>query len=165
MEGATDVIGGRLQLAGYQSPGTNTPSWQNVEGLIETLAILKDVENLELGDGVRGLEILADPMLPVVFNNLLEDSVRYASDRTSVKISAAKRGEELLLMYEDDGPGIPSEKKDSIFDHNYGPSHGIGLHLCRDILLESNISIVEVGTPEKGVRFEMLVPAGQFRTA
>ncbi|HTY47738.1 MAG TPA: PAS domain-containing sensor histidine kinase [Methanomassiliicoccales archaeon] len=163
MEGATEAIDQRLQLVRGQGSGEEGPRWQNVESVIESLPILKDVEKFDIGDSVRGLEILADPMLKLVFHNLLEDSVKYARHPTTARLTAKRDNGELLLIYEDEGPGIPQEQKDSIFLKEVTHTSGIGMHLCRDILLESNISMREVGTPGKGVRFEMLVPAGQFR--
>jgi hypothetical protein len=39
----------------------------------------------------------------------------------------------------------------------------MGLHLARQILAITDISIVETGVPGKGVRFEIAVPPGRWR--
>ena len=96
---------------------------------------------------------------------MIEDSVKYSNHPTIVRFSAEKRGEELVLIYEDQGPGIPLDSKEKIFDHRNGKSSGIGLPLCREILMESDMFIREVGTPGKGVRFEISVPSGHYRVS
>jgi signal transduction histidine kinase len=74
-----------------------------------------------------------------------------------------------MLIYEDDGMGIPQDKKELIFERGFttssGPtkSSGLGLFLVRDILAITGISIKETGVPGEGSRFEMVIPPGKWR--
>jgi signal transduction histidine kinase len=70
----------------------------------------------------------------------------------------------LLLIYGDDGVGIPSEEKDKIFKRGYGKNTGYGLFLIREILSITGLSIQESGIPGEGARFEIHVPEGSYRT-
>jgi len=164
MEGATQDILGRLELMGTQASRSDGPIWQDLEKLVRGLPVADDVENLDMNDGVHGLEILADPMFRIVMHNLLEDSVKYANEPTTVRISAVPSEKGLLLVYEDVGAGIPLKEKGSVFDRQGVHTSGIGLPLCKEILAESGISIREIGTPGRGVRFEMVVPPGHYRS-
>jgi signal transduction histidine kinase len=162
MEAAAEEINKRFQFMKEYQPGNDMPVWHDLELLFEKLPIAKSVDDLLLGERMRNLEIMADPMLNIVFHNLLEDSIKYAKRPVHVRIDAEQKGEDLLLTYEDVGPGIPQDRTAEIFEKSEKRSH-LGLFLCRQILLESDISIREVGIPGKGVRFEMLVPKGQYR--
>jgi signal transduction histidine kinase len=69
----------------------------------------------------------------------------------------------MVLIYEDNGIGVPQEEKAIIFDSGHGKNTGLGLHLARQILAITNITIVETGEPGKGARFEIIVPEGSWR--
>jgi K+-sensing histidine kinase KdpD len=166
MDNAAEEIEKRFQFVKeYQGSESEPPQWQNLQQLIERLPIGRNIDRLELSERVQELEIRADPMLKIVFHNLLEDSVKYASKPVKVRIGCEKREKGVMLIYEDVGPGIPEGMKESIFIKNAERGPGIGLFLCKQILSESNITIEEAGTPGKGAMFEMLVPAAQCRTA
>jgi len=164
MESAAEEIEKRFQFVkDYQSSGTESPEWHDLVQLIERLPIRRSVEFLDIGERAKGLEILADPMLKIVFHNLLEDSVKYASKPVRVLIDCVPGSNGLSIIYEDIGPGIPADKKESIFVKGGTRASAMGLFLCKQILADSAIDIREVGQPGRGVRFEMLVPEGRFR--
>jgi signal transduction histidine kinase len=73
-------------------------------------------------------------------------------------------GQNLVLVFEDNGVGIPSSEKEMIFERGYGKNTGFGLFLIREILSITGLSIKENGIPGKGVRFEITVPQGVYRT-
>ncbi|MEI6795592.1 MAG: ATP-binding protein, partial [Methanomassiliicoccales archaeon] len=80
-----------------------------------------------------------------------------------IRLRAEERGDVLVLVYEDDGIGIPATDKAAIFQSGYGNNTGLGLHLAREILSITGISISETGETGKGARFEIAVPAGRWR--
>lgn len=164
LENAIDIIEKRLLFVReYQTSGSDSPIWNNVSDLIDQLPIKGNVDNLRLSKQLLGVEVLADPMLKIVFHNLLDDSIKYAAKPVTVGIHCEQKGNELVIIYEDKGPGIPQEKKEDIFHKGGSKGTGIGLYLSREILSESNITIKEVGMPGEGVRFELGIPAGQYR--
>jgi CheY-like chemotaxis protein/two-component sensor histidine kinase len=162
MKAGVEEINKRFQFLKEYRPGNDTPIWHDLEIMFAGLPIAKSVDELGLGEGLRNLEILADPMLNIVFHNLLEDSVKYAKKPVKVKIDAVQNDGELLIVYEDEGPGIAPQRKEEIFTKGETRQH-LGLFLSKHVLLGSGITIREVGTPGEGVRFEMAVPKGRFR--
>jgi signal transduction histidine kinase len=109
-------------------------------------------------------EILADPMLPKVFYNLIDNSVRHGQTVTEIRISILREKEgRLVIIYEDNGIGIPAPEKELIFNREFGKNTGLGLFLIREILAITGITIRENGTPGTGARFEILVPKGASR--
>jgi signal transduction histidine kinase len=116
-----------------------------------------------VGGLIPSMEILADPMLPKVFLNLLENSIRYADESATIKVHIEHQGMDLLIIYEDQGPGVPANEKEKIFEKGFGKGSGLGLFLIREILEITGIEIKENGEPGKGARFELRVPSGRFK--
>ncbi|HOL41847.1 MAG TPA: ATP-binding protein, partial [Methanospirillum sp.] len=69
----------------------------------------------------------------------------------------------LILVYEDNGVGIPEKDKKKICDHGFGKNTGFGLFLSREILSITGLSIHETGTEGKGARFEITIPKNLYR--
>ena len=68
-----------------------------------------------------------------------------------------------MKVCEDDGDGVPEDKKELIFCKGVGTNTGLGLFLTPEILAITGITIAETGTSGRGARFEMTVPKGGFR--
>jgi two-component system, OmpR family, phosphate regulon sensor histidine kinase PhoR len=54
-----------------------------------------------------------------VFDNLLDNAVKYSSDKGEIRLQAARRGEEIVLSVSDDGIGITEEDLPRIFERFY----------------------------------------------
>lgn len=163
MERAVLTIDSHLTFAQeYQEVETTSPTWQDVVSIVERLDVSKELGRLDLGD-MDGLFIFADPMLPKVFHNLMENTLKYAASPASARLSAVEADGSLRMIYEDDGPGIPEEDKGRVFQRGYGRGIGLGMFLSSEILAMTGITIAETGMPGQGVRFEMTVPLGHFR--
>jgi signal transduction histidine kinase len=70
----------------------------------------------------------------------------------------------VTIVFEDDGVGIPQERKEQIFLRSEGTRVSRGsLIVVQEILSITGITITETGEPGKGARFEMVVPEGMWR--
>jgi signal transduction histidine kinase len=114
--------------------------------------------------GVEGISVFADPMMEKVLFNLLDNSVRHGGRVTGISVTSRESGGDLILIWEDNGIGIPDEHKERIFERKFGKNTGLGMFLIREILSLTGITIRETGVPGKGARFEILVPKGAFKT-
>ena len=144
----------------YQDLGSSEPVWQDLDAII---AALKVPPQVTVKPEVAGIEVLADPMLVKVFENLLDNSVRHGERVTEVRISGSIAPGGLTLVCEDNGTGIPAEEKEVIFTRGYGKNTGLGLFLVREILSMGGMTITETGTEGVGARFEIFVKTGLFR--
>jgi signal transduction histidine kinase len=144
----------------YQDMGISAPQWQMVADILLGNPQFRD---LRISPEASRLSLYADPMLPKVFNNLIENTVRYAGKPVSIRIECEPRDSGMILVYEDVGPGIPDDEKERIFEKGFGKGTGIGLFLSREILAITGITIREAGTYGHGARFEIFVPAPLFR--
>jgi len=114
--------------------------------------------------GVLPEPFLKYPLLAKVFENLLDNSLRHGEHVRHIRVTYEMRGDALALMYRDDGAGIPAADKKRIFEKGFGKNTGLGLFLTREILAITGIGITETGLYGGGVQFELLVPAGAFKT-
>ena len=110
-----------------------------------------------------GLQVYADPLLEKVFENLIDNSLRHGEHVRNIEVGCEKRGTGLVLLYRDDGAGIPDTEKEKIFEKGFGKNTGLGLFLIREILAITGLSIRECGQYGSGVLFEIQVPEGGFR--
>ncbi|HUH79153.1 MAG TPA: PAS domain S-box protein [Methanoregula sp.] len=151
----------------YQDIGNQVPGWQNVEASLKKAVQGLDLSGTELKTAhLDSLEILADPLLQKVFFNLIENALRHGGETlTEIRIFSRKSGGSLVIVYEDNGSGIPAREKELIFERGYGRNTGFGLFLIREILAITGITVTETGVPGKGARFEILVPEGAYRSA
>jgi PAS domain S-box-containing protein len=147
----------------FQKLGVAEPKWQLVEEILDKSLTSLEVDRLDISVDLGGLELLADPMLEKVFYNYLDNTLRHGEKVSHVTVSCNRQGDDLLLVYQDDGQGVKPEEKQRIFDRGFGKNTGLGLFLVRLILNVTGIQVREVGEYGKGVRFEMIVPDGAYR--
>jgi PAS domain S-box-containing protein len=146
----------------YYNLGVKSPVWQNVCDTA-TRAYSQFVTTISFTCDTRDLEVYADPLLEKVFYNLFDNAIRHGESVFRIRIYSVREGADLLLIFGDDGEGIPPENKERIFKKGFGKHTGLGLFLSREILAITRIDIAETGTFEKGARFELRIPLGHYR--
>jgi two-component system sensor histidine kinase PhoQ len=108
--------------------------------------------------------------LQELLGNLLENAFKWARSRVLLTVrigaSATNRRPGLVLMVEDDGPGIPEEKIALVLQRGVRgdervQGHGIGLAIVQDIV-RSYRGELQVGHSEElgGARFAVTLPPG-----
>lgn len=147
----------------YQDLGVQGPQWQNVEKIIRQVISQIDCGSLTIRCSIAGLELYADPLLERVFYNLADNAIRYGGTISEIRVRYETRERSLVLIWEDDGVGIPEAEKSFIFNRGFGKHTGLGLFLVREILSLTGMTIGETGVPGKGARFEIVVPEEAFR--
>lgn len=151
----------------YQNLGEAAPDWQMLSYVIEQIGATR----IPIVNETHEISVFADPLLPKVFANLMENTERYAVGVTRIRVSCqiekmddhTFRDPEgntrpILIIWEDDGVGIRDEEKEKIFERGYGKNTGLGLFFIREILGITGITITENGVYGEGARFVMRVP-------
>jgi len=147
----------------YQDIGAQSPGWFNVRKIIISNAANLPLSDVTLNVHFDNLEIYADPLIDKVFYTLLENTLRHEKNVTAIEFTCQTQKESLVIIYTDNGEGVPTEYKEAIFQRKYFKHTGFGLFLSRTILGITGMTIRENGEPGKGARFEIMVPAGAFR--
>jgi two-component system sensor histidine kinase KdpD len=83
------------------------------------------------------------PRLETVLRNLIENSVKYAGERAKIRVDVNKQGEQIVFRVSDNGPGIPSDESQRIFESFYQANAslerissgvGLGLAICQGLV-------------------------------
>jgi signal transduction histidine kinase len=135
-----------------------------------------------VAESVRGMRVLAnprgiaidvhgDPEMPMLgddgllrqlFSNLLDNAIRHA--QTAVTISLERRPEAAVIRVMNDGPRIPDEDRDRIFERfvrlDQGPGGaGLGLPIARSIAEAHGGQVVlDETTTRRSVCFTVTLP-------
>jgi PAS domain S-box-containing protein len=151
-------------MRSMQGRGITSPKWQSVQESFYNAVEQLPGNDVAIEADLDDLEIFADPFLPRIFFTLLLNSFNYGGKGLSrIRLHAETEGENLALVYEDDGPGIPPADKAAIFVFEESPKTWQGLFLIRELLGFTGITISETGCYGTGVRFVILVPPAKFR--
>jgi PAS domain S-box-containing protein len=162
--GATDAIQSLITFTrDYQDIGIAPPEWQDVKK-----TVLKSCAGIQLGEitlsvEIEGVEIYADRLLSSVFFNLVQNAIRHGKQTTHIRLFCQESFEELHVVCEDDGIGVPPEAKEKIFNREFFSQTGLQMYLAREILSITGISIRETGIYGTGACFELRVPKGGYR--
>ncbi|HVP94326.1 MAG TPA: CHASE4 domain-containing protein [Methanoregulaceae archaeon] len=164
MERVARRILSQIEFTGdYQELGIKTSTWQDL--LITFKYAISHLDMLPVRQviDVKPVEIFVDPLFEKAIGNLVDNSLVHGEHVTEIRLSSAETSHGLLVVYEDNGIGIPDKDKENIFKQGFGKINGFGLFLTREILSITKISIRETGEPGKGARFEIFIPRGKFR--
>ncbi|MDO9550079.1 MAG: PAS domain S-box protein [Methanoregula sp.] len=151
----------------YKDAGTRLPMWMNLG------KVFQSAQSTSAAAGVRittdpacdEVELFFDPILPVVFEKLIDNSLIHGEHVSEISLHWRRDANGVLIVYEDNGTGIPDAVRPSLFCMGKGTKNGYSLFLVREILAISGFTISETGIPGKCARFVIAVPAGSFRQA
>jgi PAS domain S-box-containing protein len=123
-----------------------------------------DLKGISADNECKGLIVLADSLLTRLFYNLIDNSLKYGEKLTYMRIRMEKGREELKLIYEDDGVGIPLAEKSKLFTKGHGKGTGLGLYLIKKIMEAYGWAIKETGQPGKSAQFTMTIPGTNHKS-
>lgn len=147
----------------YNEMGVSPPRWQKVGEVMLYAVSHLDPGNVKQEFRLKGLEIYADNLLERVFFGIINNVHQHAKTATVIRAGYTVTPEGAVIFIEDNGPGIPAEDKEHIFEKGGNTRRAVGLFLSREILSITGITIRETGEFGKGARFEIIVPNGSFR--
>lgn len=119
---------------------------------------------LNLEDGLPA--VFGDEVqLQQVMHNLVRNSAQAIADGQCplrcITVSTARRGDHIEIVVEDTGPGIPPEQIDKLFtafETTKAGGMGIGLTLCRSIVISHGGTIEPDVSVCDGARFRITLP-------
>lgn len=97
-----------------------------------------------------------------VFDNLINNAIKYAGIGSKLKISIQEEGDKVHILFDDDGKGISAPDKQKIFEYYYQtadsqslqkPGTGVGLAYARQIAQEHHGSLALVEKKSEGACF------------
>ncbi len=127
----------RARITGRAAVGSHFVPRDDMENLVATIEMLhqeKSIQIVLLVDAPPSLPLDQSDMLELI-GNLLDNAAKWARQKIRLVLKA---GDELQLVLEDDGPGIPAQLRSKLLargrklDENQ-PGHGLGLAIAQDI--------------------------------
>jgi two-component system OmpR family sensor kinase len=124
---------------------------------------------VELAAGAP-VEAEVDPeAIAIVVDNLVRNAIDHSPADHAVTVSCLAGAAGPQIVVEDDGPGVPVEMRERIFepfargvhratDRNIGPGFGLGLAICHRIVAGHGGSITVVNRETGGARFTVVLP-------
>ena len=108
--------------------------------------------------------VAGDPvLLHHVLLNLLDNATRHA--RSQLAISAESAGDRILLVIDDDGPGVPEAERERIFERfsrieggDRSEGSGLGLAIVRGFAEAMSMTVTIDDSPAGGARFVLSLP-------
>jgi signal transduction histidine kinase len=140
------------------------------EEAVERIRQLADTRNTKVHLSKNGPVLFrADPEdLQLVWNNLLENAVRYSPEGGSVEVSVVReKPGPARIIFEDHGAGIATADLPHVFDRFYrgDPSRtrttggfGLGLAIAKALVEAYGGTITASSTPGKGTRMTVELP-------
>lgn len=144
----------------YERLGAEELTYLKVEGSIEeAIQLFTEPKGARLEIDLNGLTVLADSLLRQLFYNLIDNSLKHGERVSRIKVFFKQTDrDELKLIYEDNGVGIPRAEKERIFKEGYGKGTGYGLHLIGKMCEVYGWTIQETGEEGKGAQFTVTLP-------
>ena len=158
----------RARIAGGGS-GIGLPVCDRINKLANAVAVIA-------GDKQLKMSVECDPKLMFdgekedfdeLLGNLLDNAAKWAVSQVSVKVARLEEGLRrpmLEILVSDDGPGVPVDKRDSMFDRGQRldeqmPGTGLGLAIVRDIADMYGGNVKLSTAPIGGLGVRLLLPA------
>lgn len=117
--------------------------WDTVETATATLTV----------DGTRSIRA-GRSRLRQLFENLIRNAVEHGGENVTVSVGGTDAG----FYVEDDGVGIPPERREAVFDAGYSTSRngtGFGLHIVEQVVDAHGWTVAVTESEGGGTRFEV----------
>lgn len=124
---------------------------------------------VRLADDMLMADMDARLMVQVVIN-IVNNAVKYTPEGSHITLSARKSDQTVVVEIADDGPGIPDQAKEKLFDMFYTNGKergdgrrglGLGLSLCRSIIIAHGGVIEAVDNHPQGTIFRFTLKASE----
>lgn len=138
-------------------PEEAPPGWLGGRALVRVNAAANEVWALA-----------AHAEVELILDNLLRNACRYA--RAQVVVSVITSRSTARLVVDDDGPGVPPEHRERVFDRFYriaddrarsSGGSGLGLALVAELVRRRGGQVMVGESPDGGARFQVVWRAGR----
>ncbi len=137
-----------------------------IDEVIDAQKIAVTAKSLKIQRDCEKTSIMGDAgKLRVVIDNLLSNAVKYSPVGGTIVVRLGKRHDQAIMEVIDEGPGIPPEEREKIFDPFYRSQSavatgtkgtGLGLAIVRDYVEMHQGSVSSIAAD--GARMRVVVP-------
>lgn len=145
--------------------------------MVERMILTRETRGID--DGVRlafarprrdvAVVMGEEARLALVIDNLLDNAISFSPPGGLVQVTATVTNDEVLLSVEDEGPGVPTNDRETVFrrfhsirpeTEDFGKHSGLGLAIARSIVEghQGRITIADRENAASGARFDVYLP-------
>ena len=171
-------IEGVLNLANYETGGGYlNPQKLRLSTVLTDVLGDMDLQIQQAGAIVKfngtndDIQVLGDKFhLSRAFRNLLDNALKYADSQPVIDIELQQRENEIAVIFDDNGRGIPKSEREMIFNKYHRVSNGdlhdqkgfgLGLSYVKMIVQDHKGNIRVLNKSKKGSQFELTLPIAQ----
>jgi signal transduction histidine kinase len=161
----SELVERLLILAIPQSPEARAETVSVRDLLDDAVAGLAPHDRGRVRTGEADAVVVGDSvLLATMITNALSNGLKFGSN---VEVTVARTGGEVVVRVDDDGPGVPTEERERVFEPfartrdatlRRVPGHGLGLALVRHVAIIHGGSARFVDGPGPGARLEIRLP-------
>lgn len=159
---------------GLGAPGAKADVGDIASGLKRTLNRIFQHKPHKSGDGVgvsialvnvHGQYVAGDRQdVEEMLGNLMDNACKWAATR--VRVSTARKGKDIVISVDDDGPGVPEEMRAEVLARGKRldeatPGSGLGLNIVHDLAELYQGSLVLDSSDLGGLSVRLTLPASQ----
>jgi signal transduction histidine kinase len=159
---------GRLESGRFSLDRRRLDPLAAARSAVESAAATHASHTFELREAAGAPIVLADATrLQQVLTNLLANAARYAPACGRVSVVLEREPGVLVIAVEDEGPGVPPAERAKVFEKFYRTADaqqqskkglGLGLAICRDLVVAHGGRIWVEDAPSGGARFAFTLP-------
>jgi two-component system sensor histidine kinase KdpD len=153
----------RLQAGVLQVQRDSWPVLDLIQESVAGLGGAIDTRRLDIDvcDDLPAVNV--DPLLVAqVITNLVENADRHGPPGTPITIAARPSGDHVIVSVTDEGPGVPPEEREMIFDSfvrfDTGGRSGLGLAIAKTFIQAHGEKIWVENISDGGARFAFTLP-------
>ena len=138
----------------------------NLQKTIEkTMNLYKHHDLISFNHDLNGIDfyIMGDEnQLVRIFTNMFKNSIQAINQKGEIKVNLKKEGENIIVLIDDNGEGVPKEIKSHIFEPQFttkSKGKGLGLAMVFQIVNNHSGKIELLDKKEKGACFKIVFPS------
>lgn len=148
-----------------------------IQGLVSSWENRRETGNVRLAFARPRREstiVMGEPgRLARAIDNIIDNAISFSPSGGLVEIAAIHVGDDILIRVDDEGPGVPGELREAIFNRfhsvrpkseNFGRHSGLGLAIARAIVEghDGEIDVADRDDAPSGARFTIKLPAADL---
>jgi len=158
----------RLEPESAQKPAVPTDLAMLATATVEELRPLAEQKSIALGvDATAPAWVLGqEDALRILLTNLIDNAIRYTPQSGRVHVSVQPGDATTQLIVQDNGPGIPPDERERVFDRFYrgrdaaAGGSGLGLAIVRQVANMHGVSVtLSAGNQASGLQALATFPA------
>ena len=148
-----------------------------IQGIVSSWETRRETGNVRIAFARPRAEstiVMGEPgRLARSIDNIIDNAISFSPAGGLVEIAAIHVGDNILIRVDDEGPGVPSDLREAIFNRfhsvrpeaeNFGRHSGLGLAIARAIVEghDGEIDVADRDDAPSGARFTISLPAADL---